>query len=99
MSFPLTYNRCPNCGCKDTVARLGYAGESSISKDNFPSLEKKITPAQDFTRISTPTTKVLIRHYDTCSKCGLDRCTRVDKTTMDTNALMKMMGLQAVGLK
>jgi hypothetical protein len=93
MSFPIEFPKCPNCGCKDTVGRLGCAGEPSVSKDTFVSLEKKITPVQDFTKISTPTTKILMRHYDTCSKCGLDYCTRVEKTTMDTNTLMKMMGL------
>jgi len=34
-----------------------------------------------------------MRHYDTCAKCGLDRCTRVEKTTMPTDALMRMMGM------
>lgn len=99
MSFPLTFNRCPSCGCKDTVCRLACADDPSIPKGTFLSLEKKITPIQDFTKISTPTTKILLRHYDTCSKCGLDYCTRVEKTTMDTNTLMKMMGLGQVVLK
>jgi len=96
VSFPIEFTKCPNCGCKDTVGRLGCAGDPSIPKDTFISLEKRITPVQDFMKISTPTTKVLIRHYDTCSKCGRDRCTRVEKTTMPTDALMKMMGLGQV---
>ena len=93
MPFPIEFPKCPNCGCKDTVCRLACADEPSIPKDTFVSLDKKITPIQDFTKISTPTTKILLRHYDTCAKCGLDYCTRVDKTTMPTDTLMKMMGL------
>ena len=93
MEFPIEFKKCPQCGCKDTVCRLACADEPSIPKGTFVSLEKKITPIQDFMRISTPTTKILLRHYDSCSKCGFDYCTRVDKTTMPTDALMKMMGL------
>ena len=93
MEFPIEIAKCPNCGCKDTVSRLACADEPTIPKGTFVSLEKKITPIQDFMKISTPTTRILLRHYDTCSKCGFDYCTRVDKTTMPTDALMKMMGL------
>ena len=87
------FDKCPICHSKDTVSRLACADEPTISKGTFVSLEKKITPIQDFMKISTPTTRILLRHYDTCSKCGFDYCTRVDKTTMPTDALMKMMGL------
>jgi len=93
MPFPIGFVKCPQCGCKDTVCRLACSDDPSIPKGTFLSLEKKITPIQDFMKISTPTTKVLLRHYDTCAKCGFDYCTRVEKTTMPTDALMKMMGL------
>ena len=99
MSFPIEFSKCPNCGCKDTIAQLACADDPSISKGTFLSLEKKIAPIQDFTKISTPTTKVLVSHYDTCAKCGLGRCTRVEKTTMPTDVLMQAMGLQVGGLK
>lgn len=93
MEFPIEFKKCPNCGAEEPVAQTVCAGEPSIAKGTFFSLEKKITPIQDFLRISTPTTKVLLRHYDICSKCGKDYCTRIEKTTMPTDALMKMMGL------
>ena len=93
MPFPIEFSRCPHCHSKDTVCRLACADEPSIPKDVFVSLEKRITPIQDFSKISTPTTKVLIRHYDTCARCGIDYCTKVEKTTMPTDALMKMMGI------
>ena len=93
MSFPIEFPKCPNCGSMDTVCRLACADDPSIPKGTFLSLEKKIAPLQDFTKIATPTTKVLMSHYDTCAKCGLSRCTRVEKTTMPTDVLMKAMGL------
>jgi len=99
MSFPIEFPKCPNCGSMDTVCRLACADDPSIPKGTFLSLEKKIAPLQDFTKIATPTTKVLMSHYDTCAKCGLSRCTRVEKTTMPTDVLMQAMGLQVGGLK
>lgn len=99
MTFPIEFEACPWCGSKDTVCKLACADEPSIPKDAFVSLEKKITPIQDFMKISTPTTKVLVRHYDTCAICGLDRCTKVEKTTMPTDALMEMMGLVTKNIK
>ena len=93
MEFPIEFKKCPNCGSSDTVCRQACENESSIPKDTFVSLEKRITPIQDFTKISLPTITVLVRHYDTCAECGLDRCTRVEKTTMPADALMRMMGM------
>ena len=93
MEFPIEFPKCHNCGSKDTVCRQACEDESSIPKGTFVSLEKRITPIQDFSKISTPTIRVLMRHYDTCAKCGLDRCTRVEKTTMPADVLMRMMGM------
>jgi len=89
------FKKCPICHHKETVCQVACVDEASIPTGTFVSLEKKITPIQDFTRISTPTVKVLIRHYDTCSECGLDYCTRVESTVMPTDALMRMMGLSS----
>ena len=93
MEFPIEFPRCPACHYGDTICRQACVDEPSIPKGTFVSLEKRITPIQDFAKISTPTTKVLIRHYDTCARCGMDYCTKVEKTTMPTDALMKMMGI------
>jgi len=93
MEFLVSFPKCPHCGSKETVCQEACKDEPSIPKNTFVSLEKKITPIQDFSKISTLTTKVLMRHYDTCAKCGLDRCTRVEKTTMPTDVLMQMMGI------
>ena len=94
MEFPIEFPKCPNCGCEDTVCRQVCADESSISKDTLVVMDKKITPIQNFMTISTPTTKILLRLYDTCLKCGLDYCVRIEKTTMPTDVLMKAMGIQ-----
>jgi hypothetical protein len=93
MSFPILFPKCPKCGSTETLSHEALAGEPSVPQGTFLTLEQKITPLQDFLKISTPTTKVLLRYYDTCAKCGLDRCTRADKTTMPTDVVMRMMGM------
>ena len=92
MKFPKEFKECPICNCKDTICRQACADEPSIPSGTFVSMEKKMTPIQDLTKISTPTTKIILRHYDTCAKCGFDYCTRAEKTTIPTDALMRMMG-------
>ena len=93
MNFPTEFPKCHSCGSSDTVCKQGCENEPSIPKGTFVSLEKRLTPIQDFSKVSLPATKVLMRHYDTCAKCVIDRCTRVGKTTMPTDALMRMMGM------
>jgi len=93
MEFPKDFEKCPICGHKDTVARLALADEPPILGLGFPAMKKEITPIQDFMTISTPTTKVITRHYDLCAKCGFEYCTRVEKMAIPTNLLMQMMGI------
>jgi len=93
MQLPIEVPKCHNCGSEDTMARVGLADEKPLPGEPFIAMEKKITPIQDFLTISTPSTKVLVRYYDTCAKCGIDRCVRVEKGTIPTAALMKMMGM------
>lgn len=80
MSFPIDFPKCPNCGCKDTVSALACAAEPSIPKGTFTSLDKLVTPIQDPAKMSLPSIKAIVTHYDICAnpKCGLRRCTRAE---------------------
>jgi len=93
MNFPVEFSECPQCGCKETLYQDACKDELSKPKNMFAYLDKKITPIQDFLTLSTPTTRVLVRHYDTCSHCGFDFCVRAEKLPMPTNLLMQMMGV------
>lgn len=96
MKFPIEFKECPICGESDTICRQAMADEPSLS--NVPPLpvDVKISPIQSITGISTPSIKVLLRHYDTCSGCGKDRCIRIEKTTLPTDMFLKMMGVGAM---
>lgn len=94
MKFPIEFKECPICGETDTLCRQAMADEPALSQSGALPIDIKVTALQNFTTISTPTVRVLIRHYDTCSECGLDRCVKVEKTTIPTEALMKLMGIE-----
>ena len=96
--FPIEIKQCPICHCKDTLCRLGCADEPTIPKGTFVSMEKKVTPIQDATRLSSLTIRVLMRHYDTCANCGLDYCVKVEIQSMPAELLMKAMGMPSIGV-
>lgn len=82
MEFPIEIAKCPNCGCKDTVARLACADEPSIPKGTFASLEKVVAPIQDPNKLTTPTIKAILGHFDVCVKCGTRYCTKAEITSL-----------------
>jgi len=93
MEFPIEFKKCPNCGVEGTLALMAMESEPSKPIKPLAYLKKEITPIQDFLAISTPSTKVLMRHYDTCAGCGLDYCVRAEKLSMPTDLLMQSMGI------
>ena len=93
MEFPVEFKKCYYCGCETTIALQAMENETPKPTNPNMLIEKKLTPIQDFTRISTPTTKVVIRYYDTCSKCGTERCIKAETGTIPTDILMSMMGI------
>lgn len=86
------FKQCPICYSKETIARKAIDEEGSYPKGTFASLTKFFVPTQDVMKISLPTTKVLLVHYDVCAKCGTQYCTRVEKTTVPTSAIMQQLG-------
>lgn len=95
MEFPIEFTKCPRCGSKDTLYKQALEGELSPPKKPLAYLETKITPIQDFLTLSTPSTKILMRHYDTCAACGLDYCVMAEKLLMLTDLLIQLMGVAA----
>lgn len=94
MEFSIVRTECPRCGCKDTLAQAAIADEPESTRPKVICLEAKMTPLTDFTGISTPTSRILMRYMDECSKCGHPYCTRADKISLPTEMVLKMMGLQ-----
>lgn len=76
--FPIVFAACPYCECPDTVCGKACEDEPSIPKGTFVSLEKVFSPITDVSKITTPTVKGILHHYDVCYSCGLRRCTRAE---------------------
>ncbi len=97
MPFPIEFTVCPICHSKDTVCRLACADELSIPKGTFVSLEKVPTPIQDLNKITTPTVRGILSHYDVCAKCGTRYCTKAEIITMPV-MIQHRSGSQIKGL-
>ena len=84
VKFPMEFNSCPSCHCPDTLARLAWENEiaegrvGESSKDMFVSARKEAVPLIDPKRGIQITARLLLRHFDTCAKCGTERCIRAE---------------------
>jgi len=78
MEFPVTFKKCPVCGCTDTITQIACKNEPSIPKGTFVSLMKEVTPIQDPNKITLPQVKAIMTHYDVCARCGTRYCTMAD---------------------
>ena len=75
-------DKCPSCGCRDTVCRLGATEEQKrevLPKDAFVSLEKVMVPLFNPQNPPIAGAKGILCHYDVCAKCGTRYCTRAEK--------------------
>lgn len=93
MEFPVVFEKCQFCGSTDTICRQALKDEAVFPQDSDLPTDIKIISLQNLAGISTPSIKVLIRHYDTCAGCGMDRCVKVEKTTLPREVFMQMMGI------
>lgn len=82
IKFPMEFNKCPICGCPDTVCQIAteeLKEKGKILRGAFVSLEKVIVPLEQPHLVAT--VSLLVCHYDVCAECGTRYCTRVDRTT------------------
>jgi len=77
-TFPMLFPKCRECGSRDTVTAIGLAEEPSYPKGAFGSIEKAFIPLQDLTKLSVPTVRGILVHYDVCARCGTRRCTKAE---------------------
>lgn len=97
VEFPILFEKCPSCGCKDTVTRLAYKQEvvdKDKGPDTFASFEKRPVPLIAPTLMAT----LLVKHFDTCAGCGLYYCTKAEIVIAPVTAKkmpdMKQFGFQ-----
>lgn len=89
--FPMEFNKCPICGCPDTISRLAYKQEvvdKGKGPEAFASSEKRPIPLIDPQK-ATLSVPVLLEHYDTCARCGMRYCTKAEVITMGVGAFQQ----------
>ena len=86
MVFPLVWEKCPLCGCKETVANK--LKEEEVAKGNIldksihAAIAQSVTPIMDMREIfAVRTVPVLVTFYDIClnPECGVYYPVRVEK--------------------
>lgn len=95
-TFPMLFPKCRECGSRDTVGAIGLAGEPSYPEDTFGSIEKIFVPLQDITKLSIPSVRGILVHFDVCARCGTRRCTKAEVLSVPIPA-GQMPNFQATG--
>ena len=97
MEFPIVFEKCPLCGCTETVTRMACEEEKEkgvIPKDAFVAFERTQMPLMG--KIPPKlTVRILVASWDLCVDCGNKYCTRVDIQTVPVSVQgPKMPGQQ-----
>lgn len=79
--FPIFFEKCPNCGCTETLTRLAWDEEAEkgrVNKDTPVAAEHIATPLIDPKKPPVLSASILIQHFDTCAGCGMRYCTKAE---------------------
>jgi predicted nucleic-acid-binding Zn-ribbon protein len=90
----MVIDRCPKCGCKDTVSRKAFeVAETEMPTGAYPALAVSVVPL-DNPQLALVNFKAVVSYMDTCIKCGTNYCTKstVEKVPKMQNPGMAMGG-------
>lgn len=84
--FPLVFEKCPNCGCTETVTRLAWdeeAAKGKVNKDTPVAAEHLQIPLLDPKKAIGISAGILLLHVDWCAntECGMRRCVKAEVVT------------------
>ncbi len=97
LSFPLAFEKCPVCGCEETIAALEVDKEKkkgTIGKDVKPCVITQavmvVDPRLQQAIIAPRPVPTLLFLLDVCARCGVMYCRRVEKTQGHMNPVRQM---------
>ena len=79
--YPIVFDKCPNCGCIETVTQAAWAEEAEkgrVKKDTPVAAQHLQTPLLDPQRsplLIGGLTGMLVLTVDYCVECGVGYCT------------------------
>ena len=78
--LPLDFKKCPICGCTVTVSSLAIEPlkvSGKVKREVFVHCRTDAVPLYEPT-LAIGSVPTLIRHFDTCARCGMEYCTRAE---------------------
>jgi len=80
----MVFEKCPSCGCTETLTRLAWDEEAEkgrVNKDTTVAAEHLQCPLIDPKKPIGISAGILLLHVDWCAACGMRYCTRADIAT------------------
>lgn len=90
--FPIAFDKCPSCGCEDTITRLAAKGSKDIPEGTFVSAEQTRAFMVSSSLPKGLTVGVLMIHKDFCAGCGRQYVTKAEFLSIPTNQYLQMIG-------
>ncbi|KKK96611.1 hypothetical protein LCGC14_2661030 [marine sediment metagenome] len=82
--FPIVFEKCPYCGCTETITRIAWDEEAEkgrVNKDTPVSAEHLQIPLLDPKKAIPISCGMLLLHIDWCAKCGRRRLAKAEVIT------------------
>jgi hypothetical protein len=84
--FPIVFEKCPHCGCTETLTKLAWDEEAEkgrVNKDTPVAAEHLKVPLIDPTKTIGITGGILLLHVDWCAnpECGRRRLVKAEVVT------------------
>ena len=84
--FPIVFEKCPHCGCEETITQLAWAEEAEkgrVNKDTIVAAEHLNIPLIDPKKPPILSAGILLLHVDWCAnpECGMRRLTKAEVVT------------------
>lgn len=95
--FPIVFDKCPLCGCTETLTRLAWDEEAEkgrVNKDTPVAAEHIATPLIDPMRPPKLSASFLLQHFDTCAGCGMSYCKKAEIGTGPVTMKQMPPGMQ-----
>ena len=75
--FPIVFEKCPICGCLDTITQVAWDEEAEkgrVNKDTPVSAQHLQIPLMDPKKPPLLSVGILIQNVDYCAECGAGYC-------------------------
>jgi rRNA maturation protein Nop10 len=94
--YPMEYEKCPNCGCKERVVEVEVNAEKALGKipqDRFAASNMKFLPIVDAIAGNYISAPVLTVFEDICAECGKEYPHYITRQVMPRHQIEALLGI------